>query len=142
MSQQPTEEEMRHAMAQQAQLLALTAHPFAPHLTMPRLLELAAGVMTEQMELGPVLNDAVDVASRAAHPLWGVKITSKATNVGGVIKVSKNIEALKTIDEVMQYANVIGLATSPLARLLLRIYGLEYTFIQAKGDAPKKLILS
>ena len=92
------------------------------------------GTMVQQ-----VLSDAIGPA-RAKYPDWGLKLTkvqvgdaSAAKPEQGVVRIPKDITKVRGASEALQYATMIGLLTSPVARVMLVACGYRLEFVQFPG---------
>lgn len=125
-----------------AMQVAAMVQAFAPHLSQEDAFKVALMSVQTQSQLGQVLEDAVDPAKRATHPLWGVKVISIDGRGGeGVIKAPKDAaEALrrdagKPPATLLHHTTILTMSSNPLSRALLLAYGFRTEFFQAKRES-------
>ena len=114
---------------------------FAPTLKPEQAQGICAAILQQQDQLGQVINDAVDPAARTAHPKWGFRLHNRggaAPEPMGQVTTPKVFAECASISEVLHYATIIALITSPTARAVLAAYGYDLEFVQ--GGAPKPQI--
>lgn len=117
---------------------------FAPRLTEEQARGICALILQQQDQLGQVINDAVDPTARDAHPIWGLRLHNRGGDVPqkmGQITCPKIFDDCASLDEIMHYATVVALVTSPTARAVLAAYGYDIEFLQG-GKAKPQLHLA
>lgn len=113
---------------------------FAPTLDEPKARGICAAILQQQDQLGQVINDAVDPQARAANPRWGLRLHNAGGSVPqkmGQIVTPKAFGECQSLDEVMHYATIVALLTSPTARAILAAYGYSIEFVQGGAAKPR-----
>jgi hypothetical protein len=115
---------------------------FARDIPDESVLQIAAGEVGQQAQLGVVLTDAVDDATRAANPVFGFRVRNLRDNeIVAVVECPKDLSKAKSLNELKHGVDVIAYSTSPAARAVLRAYGFSVEFFQKK-DEPKIVLPS
>lgn len=138
--QPPVPDDVQAAQAA-VQMIGGMLVAFAPTLSQEQATGICAAILQQQDQLGQVINDAVDPAPRDAHPKWGFRLHNRGGAVAqkmGQVTTPKVFTECKDINEVLHYATIIALITSPTARAVLAAYGYDLEFVQ--GGTPKPQI--
>jgi len=120
------------------QMIGGILRAFAPALTEEQARGICAAILQQQDQLGQVINDAVDPQVRAQHPTWGFRLHNRGgavTSKLGQVTTSKTFAELASLDEVLHYATIVALLTSPPARAVLAAHGYDLEFVH--GGTPK-----
>jgi hypothetical protein len=115
---------------------------FARDMAENDVLQIAAGELSQQAQLGVVLTDALDDEKRAANPRFGFRIRDLRKNeIIAEIQAPKDLSKATSLNELKHGVDVIAYATSPAARAVLRAYGFSVEFFQKKATASSKVVL-
>ena len=137
----------RQAAEAAVEALGAIVAGFAPHTLEDeaRLRGLCSAVLMQQEAIGVVISDACDPAVRKQYPFWGFTLRNvggRVEQAAGKVSVPKTFQELRSLDEVLHYATIVALVTSPAARAILAAHGYDIEFGQRADTPPEdKLVL-
>jgi hypothetical protein len=116
--------------------IAEVVHALAPHLNAEQAGQLTMQAVTEASNISHAIDDSVPGSEAASkHPGWGFQILLPPKKKGdppqvvGIVHAPKDVRGTQP-HEVVAHATVLAIATSPLARAVLRAHGYAIAFFQ------------
>ncbi len=141
MSSQAEMEALRAQMFQQAVAeCASQLSGFFPTKTDEELISAAARSLSTQTGPGMAqfMADAVNAESIAKYRGWGMRVRRKGStdaSLEGAVDVAVDTGEVRTMDDVNRWVAVLAVATSPVARAALDLFGYEMQLVRVK-NAP------
>lgn len=125
------------------EVVAKTISAFAPFLNEEQAIQMALACLHENVALNQVFKDATELPAREACSHWGFQILSPKGSIGVMTAPKDIMSAAEAQDPegIVRAAYIIAFLTSPIARGILRAYGLDVKFHQVKST-PKPLIVA